>query len=90
MKLEMYRPYCSWLDVFRINDIVADEDDFGTSMDADEFHAPEYGCGDRRFFSDEEPQTGVLDKYHITYEEWETICSKLEDMLDWGRCAQCQ
>ena len=90
MKLEMGMPYCSYLKVFRINDIEADEEDFGASMDADELCAPEYGCGDRRFFSNEEPQTGVLDKYHITYEEWETICNKLEYMLDWGRCALCQ
>lgn len=90
MKLEMDMPYCSGLRVFRINDIEANEDDFGVSEDICPECAPEYGCGDRRFITYEEPRIEVLEKYHITYSEWETICSKLENMLDWGRCAQCQ
>lgn len=39
-----------------------------------------YGCGDKHF--DPKPSTKeVLDKYHITEKEYDTICNELEDKL---------
>lgn len=89
MKLEMSGPYCSGLRVFRINHIDADTDDFGMSIDRRPEIAPEYGCGDRKFYAYSRPSTGVLEKYHITSSEWKKIGEKLEDMLDWGCCSLC-
>ena len=90
MKLEMSGPYCSGLRVFRINHIDADTDDFGVSEDRRPEAAPEYGCGDRKFRAYEWPSMGVLEKYLITFREWEEIGEKLEAMLDWGCCSLCE
>lgn len=89
MKVEMSGPYCSGLSVFRINDIDADTYDFGASEDRRPEVAPEYGCGDRKFYAYNRPSIGVLEKYHITFSEWEEIGEKLKVMLDWGYCALC-
>lgn len=90
MKVEMSGPYCSGLRVFRINHIDADTEDFGESEDRRPEVAPEYGCGDRKFYAYERPSKRVLEKYHINYREWKEISEKLEAMLDWGRCALCE
>lgn len=77
------------LDLFIINGIDADCYDFGKLKDCAPDIAPEYGCGDMRFISDEKPQDGVLEKYHISYSEWEQVCQRLEVELHFGYCGLC-
>lgn len=90
MKLEIKENdglYCG-LSVFKINDIFADSDDFGEKYDHNPEYAPEYGCGNMMFES-KEPTQEVLDKYHITKEEYEDVCDELYDKLSFGFCAYC-
>ena len=76
------------LKVFKINGIKADYKDFGEKYDHDPDHAPEYGCGYMEFEAkDSTPE--VLDKYHITEEDYEEICDKLHDELTFGNCGWC-
>ena len=90
MFVEMERPYCTCLEVFRINDIEADIEDFGECYDDDKYSAPDYGCGNMRFHRYDEPSLEVLNKYNINTIEWETICDQLDNKLYWGRCALCE
>lgn len=90
MEVVMKRPYCSSFQVFTINGIDADVDDFGESKDWAPEYAPEYGCGNRAFRAFEYTSEKILDKYHINVHEWEQICDMLEAKLDWGCCADCQ
>lgn len=88
MKLEMKRGHSlCYLPVFKINDIEADENDFGVKEDIDPEHAEEYGCGNMQFIPKEAAQY-ILDKYKITKEEYEIICEKL-DCLSFGACGWC-
>lgn len=76
------------LEVFTINGKAADSDDFGDIFDHNERIKEPYGCGDKHF--DPKPLTKeVLDKYHITEKEYDTICNELEDKLWVGRCGWC-
>lgn len=76
------------LEVFTINDKAADSEDFGDTFDHNERIKEPYGCGDMHF--DPKPSTKeVLDKYHITETEYNTICNELEDKLWVGRCGWC-
>ena len=90
MKLIMENPYCTAFRKFKINDIIADEEDFGKSQDDRPEQAPPYGCGYRCFHAFDEPTPEILEKYHITFSEWERIATLLEAKLDWGKCADCQ
>ena len=90
MFVEMERPYCTCLKVFRINSIEADIEDFGKCYDDDVYSAPDFGCGNMRFHRYDEPPSGVLDKYNINIIEWETICDQLDNKLYMGRCALCE
>lgn len=89
MKLELEIAKClCWAKVFRINDIEADEDDFGEKYDENRSNAPEYGCGNMRFHP-YSPDPRVMEKYHINAQEWNEICDKLVDGLSFGRCYWC-
>ena len=73
------------LEIFTINGKAADSEDFGDVFDHNERIKEPYGCADMHF--DPKPPTKeVLDKYHITEEEYDTICNELEDKLWVGRC----
>ena len=72
---------------FKINDIEAAYEDFGSKYDDDTENAEEYGCGNMQFFP--KPATSVvLDKYKITKKEYKEICKKL-DVLSFGSCGWC-
>lgn len=90
MEVVMKRPYCSSFQVFTINGIDADVDDFGESKDWAPELAPEFGCGYRAFRAFEYTSQKILHKYHINVHEWEQICNMLEAKLNIGRCAECQ
>lgn len=86
-KIEPEQWACS-LKVFEINDVRADERDFGQTVDLAPYDAPEYGCGDRSFVPFEARQS-VLDKYSITESEYEKIAEELKTALHFGRCGLC-
>ena len=76
------------LEVFTINGIGADQDDFGEVCDHDMESAEPYACADMQF--DQKPPTKeVLDKYNITEEEYYNICNELEGELYAGSCGWC-
>jgi len=89
VEVVMKRPYCSSFDVFTINGIDADVDDFGESKDWAPELAPEFGCGYRAFRAFEYPEEKILKKYHINEQEWEQICEMLECRLYTGSCDEC-
>ena len=76
------------LKTFFINGIRADQDDFGMGQDEKREIADDYGCGYWRFTAKPATQT-VLDKYHITIDEYEDIAKQLEVVLDVGACGWC-
>ena len=76
------------LKTFFINGIRADQDDFGIGQDEKREIADDYGCGYWRFTAKPATQA-VLDKYHITIDEYEDIAKQLEAALDVGACGWC-
>ena len=78
------------LETFFINGIRADQDDFGMGQDESPEIAEEYEhcCGYWRFTAKPATQA-VLDKYHITIDEYEDIAKQLEVVLDVGACGWC-
>ena len=80
--------YSCGLSTFLINGIEADYYDFGECYDACPENAPSYGCGDR-VFRRNDVDAEVLNRYHITEEEYEEIVEKLECELHIGRCSLC-
>lgn len=82
-----YQCLCE-LETFTINGIKAIYEDFGDKVDCDEKAAEPYGCGDMRFLK-RPAQPRILDKYHITETEYESICDELEKALSFGKCGWC-
>lgn len=76
------------LKTFSINGIRADQDDFGMGQDESPEIVEYHGCGHWRFTAKPATQT-VLDKYHITIDEYEDIAKQLEVVLDVGACGWC-
>lgn len=87
MKLELiqdkYEPCTT--KIFTINGIDADPDDFGEVTK----HVGHFCCEYREFSGFEEPPTDVLEKYHITKEEFFEVCDELRDMLTITDCGRC-
>lgn len=86
------KPYHSLpceLEVFTINGIKADKDDFGEGYDHEWENDEPYGCGYHRFDAKREYEQSILDKYNITPEEYLEICDLLEDKLYVGSCGWC-
>lgn len=79
---------CCVPEVFQINGIDANVDDFGTMMDCDPLNAPPYGCGDRRFLRSASTQD-VLDRYRIDEDEYGEICDALNSEMRVGQCEMC-
>lgn len=87
LKLEIYGSLCS-TSSFEVNDVTADDADFGEQGDMDEEGAEDYCCGDMQF--ERKNSTGeVLEKYKITEAEYSEICEKLEEGLSFGCCGWC-
>jgi hypothetical protein len=87
-QMNVYSALCA-LSLFDINGIAASSSDFGEQGDRDPFNAEPYCCGDMRFERFVEPQAGVLERYNITREEYDSICDELEDVLSFGSCGWC-
>lgn len=90
MKLEIKENdglYCG-LSVFKINDILADSDDFRENTIIIQNMLLNIVV-EIMMFESKEPTQEVLDKYHITKEEYEDVCDELHDKLSFGFCAYC-
>ena len=86
-RIEAYDALCE-LQVFTVNGVSAEYDDFGDKDDNDTGNAENYGCGDMRFTP--KPVTdGVLFKYGISPDEYNTITGELEEKLSFGSCGWC-
>lgn len=87
MKLELiqdkYEP-CT-LKVFTVNGIDANPDDFGEVTK----HVGHFCCEYREFSGFEYAPIGVLEKYHITEEEFFEVSDELRDMLTITDCGRC-
>lgn len=87
LKFTVFDCMCS-MKLFEINNIRADEDDFGEKYDRDSENAEDYACGDMRFTG--KPATSeVLTRYQITVDEYAEVVKKLEDGLSFGCCGWC-
>jgi len=88
LEIKSYSSLCE-LEVFRINGVKAEYEDFGTKEDRDKDHAEPYCCKDMRFIG-REPTNEVLKKYSITREDYATIVQRLEESLSFGQCGWCE
>lgn len=87
LELKVYNCLCE-TEVFKINGISADYEDFGTKDDIDRENAEDYCCGDMTF----EPKNAtdeILNKYKINNKEYDEICNELIDKLSFGSCGWC-
>jgi hypothetical protein len=87
LELKIYGSLCS-TETFKINGVIADEDDFGEKHDHDSENAEDYGCGDMQF-TRMAPKRDVLEKYCITEAEYAQVADQLESGLSFGRCGWC-
>lgn len=71
---------------FTINGIKADYYDFGTTTLNGDERLWECCC---KFEPYDTPQESILDKYHISEEEYHIICNKLTDTLEIYSCGCC-
>ena len=76
-------------EIFTINGVDGDADDFGSVWDIDPEIAEPYGCGDMQFCPNEKSKRGILKKYSITGKQYKEVCSMLEDKLAVGQCGWC-
>lgn len=88
MKLVVSKTYCS-PKKFKINGVNATTYDFGQGIDEEPPKAAEFGCGCHVFRHFEHPKHGILEKYHISMEDYRKICSQLDTQLSRGRCSYC-
>lgn len=85
LEIKVYETLCE-LEIFRVNGVDGDYDDFGIKED---IHPDgSYGCGNMCFVP-KLPTNKILDKYKITADEYLKICEKLEDVLHFGCCGWC-
>lgn len=87
LELEGYSCLCA-TKIFRINDIDADDSEFGEKYDICPESAEEYGCGYMKFHA-YDPDIKVMEKYGIDVHDWNVICDKLDDVLSFGICGWC-
>lgn len=88
LKIKTYHALPCRTEVFIINGMNAEQNDFGDTYDHDAESAEPYACADMRF--DRKPPTKeVLDRYNITEEEYYNICNELEYELHVGGCGWC-
>lgn len=85
------------LEIFKINGINADEDDFGDNNDhyqsyEDDDNGNENACQCHYFEANREPENikKCIEKYNLNSEkDYLEICNLLEDTLYVGHCALC-
>jgi len=86
LNLDVLRFLCS-PDVFEINGIEAEWDDFGDLYDRGS-GAEEYACANMQFTGiDSTPE--ILAKYGISQSEYNEVVSELVEKLSFGACGRC-
>lgn len=75
------------LEIFKINGIDADQEDFGEGS-SNLGNVFSNGCS-HKFIPYKRPTEAVLSKYGITEDEYSEICDKLEDELYVSACGLC-
>ena len=91
VKVEPYSALPCDLMIFFFFDVNADTSDFGRTVDNDEWNAPDYGCGDKRFerYTEKDDIKNCMETYSLTWEEYLDIVSLLEEVLHVGQCSWC-
>lgn len=87
IKFKVFGCLCA-MELFEVNGVSADPNDFGNQEDEDRENAEDYACGDMQFRR-KQPTPEILAKYHITEAEYADVASKLEDGLSFGSCGWC-
>lgn len=87
LKLKVARNICE-PDIFEINGIEADYNDFGEKRDSLPVSPYSYMCENMHFTPKPATQS-VLNKYKIDVAEYADIASQLEEKLSFGRCGWC-
>ena len=73
-----------------VDDLSPDDievEDFGDIVYGND--SPDYGCESRRFRRALTPASEILDKYHITAEDFAEICAYLEEHYRFSSCDDC-
>lgn len=73
------------LEIFKINDIEADIEDFGETERSG--NCMDYTCS--QTFNPKFPTEEVLEKYGINLKDYSEICDRLKDELHVPRCGTC-
>ena len=78
-------------EIFTINGVRADLDDFGCTEDISPETARPYSCGCRQFIPDPDEETTIkaMQKYHLSEKEFEEVCAELAEKLFVGSCGLC-
>ena len=76
------------LEIFTINGIAANSMDFGSVFDHNEKSKESYGCEDM-YFEPKLATSDVLKHYNITVDEYNAVCTELENKLYVGKCGWC-
>lgn len=76
------------LEVFTINGINADRDDFGF-LDGYCGEYEDYSCSNRVFVIDESKKEETMLKYHLTEVEYDMVCSELKNECYIDKCGYC-
>jgi len=87
LKLDVYRAICETKE-FQVNGINATYRDFGDKYDTSPDEIKPHVCGNMEFRPKLATQQ-VLDKYHISINEYFKICKKLQDCMSFGTCILC-
>jgi len=87
LELEIYGSLCE-TNTFTINGINAEYEEFGDKRDHDAENAEPYGCGNMKFIR-YDVSSEILEKYGITKDEYDVICTELEEKLSFGCCGWC-
>lgn len=77
--------------VFKINGIEAEIEDFGSMEDRRPDMAEPFSCACMCFTSnnDKEARRRAMEKYNITYDEFEIVQNELESVMYVGSCGWC-
>lgn len=88
VNLKAYHALPCECEIFVINNVDADVDDFGSVDDLNTDEAEDYGCGDMQFVP-KMPTDEVLAKYSINLKDYSEICKMLSKELSVGSCGWC-
>lgn len=91
IEVEPYYAFPCKLQTFSIDGKDANQYDFGRNRDHDLWNAEPYGCACNKFERIDNPSeiSETMKRYSLTREEFDEICSILENVLYVGCCGWC-